>query len=100
MCRAGDGLAAAGLGLRWCSGKESLLNGNGQINKSRHLKNETRGLKEGFLLVFFFSFFRLFFFSFPPVLSQLKQTNIKLQSVAVLRCGELSACCGCLRGGR
>lgn len=65
MCSAGDGLAAAGLGLRWCSGKESLLNGNGQINKSRHLKNETRGLKEGFLLVFFF-FFQTFFFFFSP----------------------------------
>lgn len=65
VCRAGDGLAAAGLGLRWCSGKESLLNGNGQINKSRHLKNETRGLKEGFLLVFFF-FFQTFFFFFSP----------------------------------
>lgn len=65
VCSAGDGLAAAGLGLRWCSGKESLLNGNGQINKSRHLKNETRGLKEGFLLIFFF-FFQTFFFFFSP----------------------------------
>lgn len=58
------------------SGGKSLLKGNRPINKSRHLKNETKGLGEGFFSSFFF-------FSF---VSQLKQTKIKLQEVAVAAC--------------
>lgn len=48
------------------SGRESLLKGNRPINKSRHLKNEARGLGEGVSYVFF-------------PFSQLKQTKLKAQ---------------------
>lgn len=56
------------------SGRESPLKGNGPINKSRQLKNETWGLGEEFCL--FPGFF------FPP--PQLKQTKLPAQAGAEL----------------
>lgn len=71
------------------SGGESLLKGNRPINKSRHLKNETRGFGRG---LFFFFFFLLSIFLNYYFFSQLKQTKLGWREAAGVPSAE-----GCAR---